>query len=673
MHPLVSWASNWNEGEMGKIKHQANKHIGLVFACLPAALVALAYVVNFSLDVPVGDQWYDPIHVVIKSHSNQLALQDLFAMAEGHRPFTIRLIAIAASHINHLAPKAMSLTAWICTGINLALTTILLTGDPLFQQPGTKSIRLVAIFIFSWIAFTIHDQEGWIDYYFSTWQLALLFFLLACLCVQRLRGWLAWSAATLCSALSTLSLGIGLATWIAVPIVAAGYKHHRKAHFLVAWLATTAVAGWLYQSGFAASAGAANADKLSSLASLTAGNDGSLASVVSNSAKVVILSLSRLWIPAETWDHTWLPKLVIAFTALSILTSTSILLRLIATGHSRLSLTWAGVGSFSFIGAFLVYLSRRKLMPELRHSAGAEAFWLASVALMIVYLTIFIVSKKGFTPKSESGYAKQWLISDLADKVLIPISIGSIALLPLLSLAKTVAEFRRSPRFDPSCSHKTKFFPLIRDNSLRDCFAFIDERSVYQLSLLSLGGLSVKAIGAPAIRQSGMLITALPDELLTAYVATALSPLARTPEQRLEQVNPEVISVSSKQISTYQPSISPLSASMDWSGSGKFFTARSKHTSVDEIRQRIIQLTAERSPVYIVYTGTTTKEASRIQSILGARGMRAQHVVRLADSINPSQAIFVKCFVFNFTVSNTMHQSHSSQPDPKPCFAIANK
>ena len=85
-----------------------------------------------------------------------------------------------------------------------------LSRDPLFKKADNKGIKLVAILVFSWISFTIHDQEGWIDYYFSTWQLALLFFLGACICVQRLRGWLAWTAATLFCALSTLSLGIGL-------------------------------------------------------------------------------------------------------------------------------------------------------------------------------------------------------------------------------------------------------------------------------------------------------------------------------------------------------------------------------------------------------------------------------------------------------------------------------
>ena len=358
---------------MGRFKYKAIEYIFPTLSCLPAALLALAYVVNYSLDIPVSDQWYDPIHVVIKSHTNQLSIRDLFAMAEGHRPLTIRLIAIAASYANHLDPKAISLTAWFCTWINLILVYILLSRDPLFKKADNKGIKLVAILVFSWISFTIHDQEGWIDYYFSTWQLALLFFLGACICVQRLRGWLAWTAATLFCALSTFSLGIGLASWIAIPIVAAGYKKHRKVSFLVAWLGTSGAVGWLYQSRFAASAGDANAGKFSSIASLApgasgasgaSGNDGSLLTAISSSIKVATYSLSRLWLPAESWYHSWVPKLIIAFTALTVLASISICVSFLASGHIRSSSTWAGVDAYSFIGPFLVYLSRRNLMPD---------------------------------------------------------------------------------------------------------------------------------------------------------------------------------------------------------------------------------------------------------------------------------------------------------------------
>lgn len=658
---------------MKVFKYKATKYTCLTLACLPAALLALAYVVNFSLDVPVGDQWYDPVHVVIKSHTNQLSIRDLFAMAEGHRPFTIRLIAIAASHANHLDPKVISLTAWLWTWINLILAYILISGDPLFNKVDNKSIKVVAIFVFSWISFTIHDQEGWIDYYFSTWQLALLFFLGACICVQRLRGWLAWTATTLFCALSTLSLGIGLASWIAIPIVAAGYKKHRRLSFLVAWLGTAGVVGWLYQSRFAASAGDANASKFSSIASLASGaseNDGSLLTAVSSSIKVVIYSLARLWLPAESSDHSWVPKLIIAFTALAVIAAISICVSFLASGHIRSSSTWAGVGAYSFMGAFLVYLSRRNLMPELRHSAGAQAFWLACASLMILYVANFLANKRDFRSQAEHSYAKALIRGVFAEKFLIPFSIGSIVLLPVLSLAKTVAEFSKAPKFPPSCSHKTKHFALQRESSLRDCFAFIDVRSVYQLSLLSLGGLSVKTIQLPTIQQSGTLITALPGDLLSAYITKALSSEAQQPKQGQQQTKLNIISLSTRDSSVSNAYPSPIATSMDWSGSGKFFNTKHIHASVDAIKEDLASIISHNNPIYVVYTANTIPESDQIKAILGARGMRATQVEHIADSSYPAGGIYIECFMAHATDSfaNPSARLIPSPDNSKRCF-----
>lgn len=647
--------------------------IALVFASLPAALLALTYVGKYSIDVPVGDQWYDPVHVVIKAHTNQLSVRDLFAMAEGHRPLVIRLIAIAASYAVGLAPKAMSMMTWLCTWINLIVACVIFSGDTVFQRNRARWIKLLGVFVFSWIFFTIHDQQGWIDYYFSTWQFALLFFLGACLSVQRLRGWPAWTVAAACCALSTLSLGIGLASWAAIPIVAAGFKKHRRLSFLVAWFGTAGLSTWLYQSRFAASAGDANAGKLASLTSLASGNEGGLIAPISSSTKVFILSLSRLWIPAEAWDHTWAPKLIIAFTTLCIAAALTICLRFMAAGHMRTASTWAGIGAYSFIGAFLVYLSRRKLMPELRHSAGAAAFWLACMSLMITYVAIFLTNERSTSSKAKIGFTKTLINARLADKILIPFSVASILLLPILSLAKTATEFRRAPRFPHACSQKTKNFALLRGDSVRTCFEFIDERSIYQLSLLSLGGLNVNLTQAPGIQQGGVLITALPGDLLTAYMTQALLAKAQPLSQDQHHTKPNVLNLSIKEVSTYPPTSNPYSASMDWSGSGKLFSIRINRTSADEIKRDMAQLIAKHDPIYIAYTATAAQEANHIRSILADKGLGFMQVTRLADPISPDQGIFLECFTLITKGINTRHESSSSQSDAKQCFTYANK
>ncbi|MFM7640073.1 MAG: hypothetical protein ACKO45_00720 [Cyanobium sp.] len=647
--------------------------IALVFAGLPAAVLALTYVGKYSLDVPVGDQWYDPVHVVIKAHTNQLSVRDLLAMAEGHRPLIIRIIAIAASYAIGLAPKAMSMMTWLCTWINLIVAYAIFSGDTIFQRARAKWIKLVAIFVFSWICFIIHDQQGWIDYYFSTWQFALLFFLGACFSVQRLRGWPAWMAASVCCALSTLSLGIGLGSWIAIPIVAVGFKKHRRLSFLVAWLGTAGLSAWLYQSRFAASAGDANADKLTSLTSLASGNQGGFLAPISNSTKVFILSLSRLWIPAEAWDHTEVPKLIIVFTTLCIAAALTICLRFMAAGHMRTASTWAGISAYSFIGAFLVYLSRRKLMPELRHSAGAEAFWLACMALMIAYVAIFLTNERIISSKAKISFTETLINVRLADKILIPFSVASILLLPILSLAKTATEFRRAPRFPLTCSQKTKHFALLRGGSLRNCFEFIDERSIYQLSLLSLGGLNVNLTQALSIQKGGVLITALPGDLLTAYMTQALLAKARPISQDQQHIKTNVLNLSIKEASTNPPATNPYSTSMDWSGSGKFFSIRSDRTSVDEIKKDIARLTAKHDPIYIAYTAISAQEANQIRSILADNGHGIMQVTHLANSTSPDQGIFIDCFTHIAHGVSAKHQSNSSQSDSKQCFTYAHK
>ena len=70
-------------------------------------------------------------------------------------------------------------------------------------------------------------------------------------------------------------------------------------------------------------------------------------------------------------------------------------------------------------------------MPELRHSAGAQAFWLACASLIILYVTNFLANKSGCRAQAEHSYGKALIRGVFAEKILIPFSIVSIVLLPV--------------------------------------------------------------------------------------------------------------------------------------------------------------------------------------------------------------------------------------------------
>ena len=159
--------------------------IFIVISALPFALIACLVVNKFALPIPIGDQWLDPIDAAIKASTNQLHWGDLFAMIEGHRSFTIRLLAVLGAFLVRLSPEIMKWSTWITSCLILATSVELVRHDPLIKgKIATKNLSLATLCL-SAVAYAIHDQEGWTDYYFSTWQLSLLFFLIACLIIQR--------------------------------------------------------------------------------------------------------------------------------------------------------------------------------------------------------------------------------------------------------------------------------------------------------------------------------------------------------------------------------------------------------------------------------------------------------------------------------------------------------
>jgi hypothetical protein len=174
----------------------------------------------------------------------------------------------------------------------------------------------------------------------------------------------------------------------------------------------------------------------------------------------------------------------------------------------------------------------------------------------------------------------------------------------------------------------------------------------------------------PTIQQSGTLITALPGDLLSAYIIQALSSEAQPPKQGQQQTKLNIISLSIRDSSVSNAYPSPLATSMDWSGSGKFFNTKHIHASVDAIKEDLASIISQNNPIYVVYTANTIPEYDQIKAMLGARGIQATQVEHIADSRYPARGISIECFMAHATdpFANPSARMIPPPANSKRCF-----
>jgi hypothetical protein len=606
-----------------------------LLAFLPAAVLALVFVRLRFLNIPVGDQWYDPVNIVVKASTNQLSWRDLFALAEGHRPLMIRLFALAGTLLFKLDPALMSLATWLVSLINLSVIYSLFRGDLLAQKTRRKSYSLLCLLCLSSVVFVIHDQQGWIDYYFATWQLSLCFFLCACLCLQRLSGWNAFAGAAIFCLASTFSLGIGLASWLAIPVVAIGYRNWRKIQFLVAWTALSVATLYAYQSSFANPLNeASGSQRIQGFSTLLDSN--SWVTLIGMLAKIPLLFLSRLWIPATVWDGTAAPKIIIFFSMISILLFAALIAWLCSIRCLQTASTWLGIATYSFLGAGLVFLSRHKFMPELRHGAGANSFWMALIVVSTLYLA------RAATPQRLPAEFSQQASRGAVRGTLFILACGALVFVPILSLAKTITEFRLPNRFPKECTQITTHYFLLRDKSLRSCFEFIDERSVYQLSLLDLANLGTKGLGLPQLDSSATIITLLPGKLLSAFVGEALvSPRLFSSSAQSSHAN--LIAFAAGEETRPQSGYNPFKQSMDWSGRGRLYKPALFSESLPSILTDLRARTFDQNPIYLIDSSETQSDAAQVLRLLQDQGLSLAKELTLRSPKEDTHFLRLRC------------------------------
>lgn len=234
-----------------KLAHLLWIGIALIPAVLAAVFVGLR-----GLPIPIGDQWWDPVHVAVLTRQGRLSAHDLFAYSEGHRLVNIRIITWLMTILTDYNPILMNSATWVFSVINVLLAYRLLCNQRTSTHRLPRNVRLAGLALFSATLFCITHGQAWIDFYFSQWQLSFLFVLLAGAMVQAWPGsWRSFLALLSMAGLPSFSCGLGLGSWVAIPMMASSRKSYRRLSTLLAWMVACGLFSVFYFSDYARVAG----------------------------------------------------------------------------------------------------------------------------------------------------------------------------------------------------------------------------------------------------------------------------------------------------------------------------------------------------------------------------------------------------------------------------------
>jgi hypothetical protein len=223
---------------------EKSKRRALLFLAIVPAILLVAAIDRYGVNVPVGDEW-QMIPLFAKWHANQVTFQDLYRQHNEHRIFFPKLIFIAFAQLTHWNLRAemffsVALVAVASAGIYL-----------LIRRTLPNSPRQVALLwgLTNLLLFSTSQSENWL------WGFQLQMFipnlcLIAALVVIT-SGWNDYTKIVLASLLAlvaTFSFGNGLLLW---PIVAfcLVMRREKKMPVLI-WLAVFAAVCACYFAGY---------------------------------------------------------------------------------------------------------------------------------------------------------------------------------------------------------------------------------------------------------------------------------------------------------------------------------------------------------------------------------------------------------------------------------------
>ena len=537
----------------------------LLLAGLTPIVLAAWYVAAYGIPAPVGDQWWDTVYVAVRTKVGILAPEDLLVRSGGHRLAIIRVVAALSAILTDYDGGWLRFTTFVTTLLNLGLATLLM------QRCGGRLLP-AAFFLFAVVLFTLYDEASWLDMYYSQWQLALFFVLLGLTVLQRVPpGWLALALLILCAILASLSQGAGTVAWICLPVAALGIPAYRRAHFAVLWLATLTSFATFYYGDYAVDW---HNNDVPSLGRIL--HDGYLRPII---------------FPIRFQALRYLSKHVVVglFTLACLLMFVANFWQMMHTREKEDQATaalWGSLALFSLGIAGIVLLGRGP-NGAVRYSPGADGFWLAFAALALLVLR-----------KHRS----------------LPFATLNIVLLATMVIftARVDRDAIWLPRDDLSisarCVQTILDLPLYRDDSLRKCFYWSDDQSVYHLAALRLSVFRSEKSELILPRADAPVITDLPNRWLSVYVRDYM--MAGVASDKLFSIAPLS--------GTWQPEELPVSPFYrgEWSTDILAKPLAPVWTSPSELVPELVTLAAGQQLIWYLNTPETAANMAVIEPAL---------------------------------------------------------
>jgi hypothetical protein len=443
------------------------------------ALIVLVawYVATYGRHAPVGDEWWDPVYVAVMTKAGIITPQDFLVRTFGHRVAIIRLIAALSTIFTDYDARVLHFATFITTLLNLGLAMLLI------EIRGR--LLPAAFFFFTVILFTLYDASSWLDMYFSQWNQPLFFVLLGLAIIQRMRpGWIPFMMAGFCATAASLSVAAGLAAWISLPIAALGIPAYRRGHYTVFWLIMLASFAIFYNSNYAVDPNNPSGASLSRIL-----HDGFLSPL----RFIIRFQAARFYTNPTVWILAVWFTLVCSFVMGANVWQ---LMRAKEKDCIASAALWGSLALFSLGVAVLVLLGRGVPYPvPTRYSPGADGFWLAFAALALLALR-----KRPSAPRATLNVlllVAMVILTALKDGGAIPLVRDDLS---------------------ARCDQTVVDFPLYRDDSLRKCFPWSDDQSVYHLAALRLSIFRDKKPELVLPRAGAPVITDLPNRWLSVYV-----------------------------------------------------------------------------------------------------------------------------------------------------------
>jgi hypothetical protein len=438
---------------------------------IPISLV-LWYAISQGRQVPVGNQWWDPVYIAIKTRTGTLTLEDLFVSSIGHRPLIIRVVTALYTLATDYEAGLLAFATFVVTLLNLCMALLLLKANP----------RLVPVllFFFSIVLFTLYDPDSWLDMYYSVWQIALFFTLTGLFILQTLRpGWLAFAFLILAAVGASFSIGSGLAAWIALPLAALGRREYRRVDYAIVWFVFFSLFLAFYMSNYAVNPFKSEYDGPSL-------RDG----VVSSASFLFQFQAARFGIESDT--------VALALTlAASLVGGVNLWLIMSSKNGVAIASVWGALASFAFVNAAIVLLGRGvSLGIASRYSPGADGLWLSIIALGVLVLA-----------RRPSLYIVSANVALLATVVIMS-AWRDIQSIYTFSDAQIAA----------ACDHSIVEYPLYRNDHFHQCFEWSEDQSVYHLAALRLSVFRKERQRLILPQTNIRIITDMPNRWLSVYV-----------------------------------------------------------------------------------------------------------------------------------------------------------